>query len=119
MHKYRRTHLRKFICTYLNTCTHTYRLMSVIWTTTPWTLPANRAVAYNASNTYTLIHARLPDALCMHAWVYVITGKETLQHVGKHFAEYTVVKEMKGEELQGLVAKHPIYEGMYVAFAWS
>ena len=32
-------------------------LYGVIWTTTPWTLPANQAIAINKNLTYTLVHS--------------------------------------------------------------
>jgi isoleucyl-tRNA synthetase len=34
---------------------------AVIWTTTPWTLPSNRAIAYNPDMTYLLVELQTAD----------------------------------------------------------
>jgi len=61
------------------------------WTTTPWTLPGNVALAVGPQIDYVKI--RLPDG------DYLILGKERL---GVLRGEYEIVEEMKGKDLEGL-----------------
>lgn len=32
-----------------------FRIYALIWTTTPWTLPSNQAICFNADSSYSLI----------------------------------------------------------------
>ncbi len=79
----------------------------VIWTTTPWTLPANLAIAVHATHTYALVGVRLGgveqsvvlaealvDAFC------AATGAEKL----------AVEKTFPGSELHGHLAVHPFLD---------
>lgn len=43
---------------YVRFATHEPDLYAVIWTTTPWTLPANLAIAYHPRFEYVLVHTR-------------------------------------------------------------
>src|SRR5690606_13346902 len=79
----------------------------LIWTTTPWTLPANRAVALNPDLDYVLVqcetargHERLllADSLLKDAMVRY--GIE----------DYRVIAYTRGSELEGLHLRHPFYE---------
>ncbi|TCP15484.1 isoleucyl-tRNA synthetase [Crenobacter luteus] len=76
---------------------------AVIWTTTPWTLPANRAVAVNRELVYQLIDT--PKGA-------LILAKElaeaTLKRYG--FEGATVLGEARGEALEHLELAHPFYE---------
>ena len=90
-----------------------HRLMLLMWTTTPWTLPANRAVAYNPKLTYCLLDARVKDALCMHGNVRVITGLDTLESIRPIFDHCEVLMQFKGDELEGFTAQHPFFPNMF------
>ncbi len=78
-----------------------------IWTTTPWTLPANQAVALNAELDYALIEVN--DAhqchyyLCAEALLNDFVGKLSL-------AQYRVAAYCKGQALEGLLLQHPLYD---------
>lgn len=67
------------------------------WTTTPWTLPANTAIAVNKDVGY--VEVKLGDET-------LIVAKELVKKVftdEKHQAlDYEIVRELKGEELVGL-----------------
>jgi isoleucyl-tRNA synthetase len=75
---------------------------AVVWTTTPWTLPANLAIAVK------------PDFI----YVRAKAGKETwilaealVEQVGKACGvELQVTGKVTGRELEGLVARHPFME---------
>lgn len=75
----------------------------VIWTTTPWTLPANLGIALNKDFDYGIYDSEkglLIIAQAMKEAVEKDTGL-TLTPVGKSF---------KGSEFEGLKAKHPFYD---------
>ncbi|MCC7160586.1 class I tRNA ligase family protein [Candidatus Nomurabacteria bacterium] len=61
------------------------------WTTTPWTLPGNTAIAINKD----IVYAKIKVANDI-----LILAKETLQNVLKD-KEYSLLGEVKGEELLG------------------
>ncbi len=69
------------------------------WTTTPWTLPGNIALAVNKELTYVKISL---------AGDYIILGKERLSIIE---GEYSVVDEFSGDKLLGLE-----YEPLYPYF---
>ncbi|MDU8421062.1 class I tRNA ligase family protein, partial [Pseudomonas syringae] len=72
----------------------------VIWTTTPWTMPANRAISLNPEFSYQLIQA---EGQCP------ILATDLVESVMKRagIAEWTVLGECKGADLELLRFKHP------------
>jgi len=75
----------------------------VIWTTTPWTLPANQAVALGPEIDYVLIDAGsellvLADAL----------ADQVMTRAG--IAGFKRIGQVKGTQLEGLMLDHPFYE---------
>ena len=78
-----------------------------IWTTTPWTLPANQAVALHRDYQYSLLEARGSDKT-----EYIIVATElagaVVQRIGT--GEWREVKVTTGAALEGLKLKHPFYE---------
>jgi len=75
----------------------------VIWTTTPWTIPANLAVAVHPDYDYAFVEA---DGSC-YLMAAELVGR-TMEAVGRK--DYRVVKTLKGADLAGMVFRHPIYE---------
>jgi isoleucyl-tRNA synthetase len=83
----------------------------VIWTTTPWTLPANLAIAVNPTERYGLVSAELPDGTSR---TLVIANslqedflKETKSTVFSGPEESIAKREFSGAELVGMSAHHP------------
>ena len=81
----------------------------LIWTTTPWTLPANQAICINPKLNYAFVK--------VENQAYLI-AKERVEHVAKAcgFPEYSIVREQLGSEypahdLEFLVCKRPLSEG--------
>ncbi|MDP2044061.1 MAG: class I tRNA ligase family protein, partial [Candidatus Omnitrophota bacterium] len=72
----------------------------VIWTTTPWTLLANVAVAVHPEFTYVYINSEKGN---------LIVAKDLLSGFLANAAidKYTLIKELKGRELDGLIYAHP------------
>ena len=75
----------------------------VIWTTTPWTIPDNMAVAVHPEADYALVEVE---------GEYYILAEALLDDCRKHFGwvTATIAGIVKGEALKGLRAKHPIYD---------
>ena len=66
------------------------------WTTTPWTLPANTAVAVNEKLTYTEVEVGGEKFILAKKLL-----KKTLQNEKHQPLDYTVLRELKGSELVG------------------
>ncbi|WP_124727696.1 isoleucine--tRNA ligase [Staphylospora marina] len=75
----------------------------VIWTTTPWTLPANLAVALHEDLDYSLVEAAGRKMLMATGLV------ENVMKVAE-INDHAVVKTFKGKELEGVVCRHPFYD---------
>ncbi len=74
----------------------------LIWTTTPWTIPANQAVVVNPEFTYVIVSSGSDSYL---------VAEELLPQVMElaGISQYRVLKKLKGDRLQGLVFKHPLF----------
>ena len=72
----------------------------MVWTTTPWTLPANVAVAVNSEFTYVI--AKTADEYFIAVEDLISKLKETLELV-----DLTIVEKISGKELEGLTYTHP------------
>ncbi|MGE7089989.1 isoleucine--tRNA ligase [Lysinibacillus sp. NPDC048646] len=75
----------------------------IIWTTTPWTIPANLGISLNPEFIYVVVAV---------ADKKFIIAKELLETIAKEleWETYEVVQEVKGEALDRLVAQHPFYD---------
>lgn len=75
----------------------------VIWTTTPWTLPANQGIAVNPTFTYVLVEA---DGRKF------VVAKDLMETVQQAIGWETVVvlKEFAGQEMEYMTALHPFYD---------
>ncbi|MBU0745098.1 MAG: isoleucine--tRNA ligase [Gammaproteobacteria bacterium] len=76
-----------------------------IWTTTPWTLPANEAVCVHPKLKYVLVN-------CATLNEHFIIAEDLLSQVMQRYGEgnYKVEKVYIGEELQGLQLRHPFLD---------
>lgn len=74
----------------------------LIWTTTPWTLPGNRAIAYGKSFDYAILH--LPTFQKR-----VLVAKELVLDIVKRLqvSDYSVEAMLEGESLKGTICEHP------------
>ncbi|HVY53008.1 MAG TPA: isoleucine--tRNA ligase [Gammaproteobacteria bacterium] len=74
-----------------------------IWTTTPWTLPANEAVALNPSVEYVLVNTARGQWLIAKMLVEAVMQRFNI-------AEYSISSEVLGEQLENLKLQHPFYD---------
>lgn len=85
---------------------------AVIWTTTPWTLPANVAIAVNAEYDYSVLKINNSTNNNLKKDEYIIIAKEMVENLTNTFniTEYTEEKVIKGKDLEYLNACHPFYD---------
>ena len=85
----------------------------VIWTTTPWTMPSNKAVVYGAGISYGLYEiTQTPD----ECWAnvgdrYLLADNLAADVLGRARLEegnWTRVRDVTNEELEGISLKHPL-----------
>ena len=75
----------------------------LIWTTTPWTIPANTFVMANPDLDYTLVEVGGERLILAEARL-----EEVMREAGVQ--EYRVLRRFKGSELDGLRYVHPLRE---------
>ena len=82
-------------------------LSVVIWTTTPWTLPANRAVSLNPEFEYAVVQCET-DAGAERLLLAEALLKDAMLRFGVE--KYQVIAYCKGSDLEGQALGHPFYE---------
>ena len=76
------------------------KVFAVIWTTTPWTMPANVAIAVHAELDYVWVEAGDEIYLMAAERVAEVAAANKIEH-------YTILSSMKGETLAGAIFSHP------------
>ena len=74
----------------------------VIWTTTPWTIPANLAICLNKDFTYALVESEKGKLIVLEEMVDALWEKFGLQ-------TKNVIRTFKGKELEMITCQHPLY----------
>lgn len=75
----------------------------VIWTTTPWTLPANRAVALHPDFDYVLVKTPVGNLILADG-----LSKTCMQKLS--FDDYQILQTFKGQKLEGQSCRHPFFD---------
>ncbi|UXZ05246.1 isoleucine--tRNA ligase [Moraxella nasicaprae] len=77
------------------------KLQAVIWTTTPWTLPANQAIS---------VHSELDYVIVKSEKGYFIIAESLKDDFAKntHLENYELIATIKGNEFTALNAQHPL-----------
>lgn len=75
----------------------------IIWTTTPWTLPANQGISANPAYSYVVVEA---DGRKF------VVAKDLLANVAEEldWTDPKVIKEVNGKDLEYMTAQHPFYD---------
>ena len=78
----------------------------IIWTTTPWTIPANRATTYNSKFDYSLIEISELDNFKEKK---IVVASELLESVIKScgIEKFKILKRFKGSDFHGTICSHP------------
>ncbi len=79
-------------------------IFAVIWTTTPWTIPANLALSVHPDFEYILADAGELGLLIIQKDLAVDAMKKFVVQ------DYKILLEMKGTELEGLNFRHPFID---------
>ncbi|WP_049915560.1 isoleucine--tRNA ligase [Natrialba taiwanensis] len=79
----------------------------VIWTTTPWTIPANTFVAVDEEGDYVGVRAEKDGE---EELLYVADAKHEAVLKAGRYDDYEVVEELSGEEMLGWAYDHPLAE---------
>ncbi|MBS5111200.1 MAG: isoleucine--tRNA ligase [Coprobacillus cateniformis] len=75
----------------------------VIWTTTPWTIPANLAICLNPDYTYALVQSEKGKLLVLEELVDSLWEKFGLQ-------QKEILQRFSGKELEMITCQHPLYD---------
>ncbi|WP_440677674.1 isoleucine--tRNA ligase [Candidatus Pelagibacter sp. HIMB1587] len=78
----------------------------IIWTTTPWTIPANKALAYNESLDYVLLQVNDEGDFQNRK---IVVAQALLESVIKEcgIKNYKEIKKFKGKEFKDTICNHP------------
>jgi isoleucyl-tRNA synthetase len=81
----------------------------VIWTTTPWTLPANQAVSLNPGFDYVIIQC---TGVAEHEHERLLLAEALLADAVSRYEleDYQLIGRCKGQDLEGLKLQHPFYQ---------
>jgi isoleucyl-tRNA synthetase len=80
----------------------------VIWTTTPWTIPANRAVALNAELNYSLVQVEAGPNGAERLVLATDLVKDVMARAG--IEKYHALGFCKGAALELAALQHPLYD---------
>ena len=72
----------------------------IIWTTTPWTLPANLAVAFNSTFSYSVVNIGEEDYIISSLLVSAVAQKCGWEN-------YQIMRTIEGSQLASLQYQHP------------
>ncbi len=77
-------------------------LSVLIWTTTPWTIPANLAIAANPKLNYSIVSSVEQN---------LIVATDLVEKLAKTLdQELVIIATFPGEILEGLICQHPLFE---------
>jgi len=74
----------------------------VIWTTTPWTIPANLAISLNPAYEYAVVATNQGNLIVL---------KESVEELMKQFdiGDFRIEKTVLGSDMEYIVTQHPLY----------
>ncbi len=83
-------------------------LWAAIWTTTPWTIPANLAIAVNPELNYAVVE---PPANSNIAQQFMLVAVDAVDRLSATLnTDLKILAIVKGQELEGCVYKHPLFD---------
>ena len=80
----------------------------IIWTTTPWTIPVNRALVYSSKIKYSII--QMGNDTDDFKDKNIIIASELVKKVSEdcNFKDFKVLKEFRGADLENTICSHPL-----------
>jgi len=95
----------------------------LIWTTTPWTIPGNTGIALAPTAEYVLVKVETGTRILVDAnthataffppyFGHLLLAADLLERSMEECAieEYEILARFRGSDLEGLVARHPLYD---------
>ena len=80
----------------------------IIWTTTPWTIPGNRALAYGKNIDYILFEVIEGENIELQNNKFIIADKLLSNLIEKcKITKLNILKKFKGKDLKGINCIHP------------
>jgi len=81
----------------------------IIWTTTPWTIPANKALAYNEALDYLIIQINDDGDFIDKR---IVIAQDLLESVIKecNISDFKKIKKFKGKEFKDTICIHPFFD---------
>ena len=81
----------------------------IIWTTTPWTIPANKALAFNGNIEYSLLEINDLDHFKDKK---IVVANNLIDSIIKScgIENHKVLKTFKGSEFKGTICSHPFLQ---------
>ena len=78
----------------------------IVWTTTPWTIPANKALAFNQGLNYLILEIKDDNDFKNKK---IVVAKDLFETIIKEckIENYKKIKEFSGKEFSGTVCSHP------------
>jgi isoleucyl-tRNA synthetase len=81
---------------------------AVIWTTTPWTLPGNRAIAYGPDFTYAIIRVESPTETIEVGQQFLVVNELVAEFCKRsNISQHTIMGTLDGNALLGTICAHP------------
>ena len=79
----------------------------IIWTTTPWTIPANKALAYNKNLDYSVVEINSVSENFDSKKIVIAT--QLLDQISKEceIGNYKLIEKIKGKDFEGTICSHP------------
>ena len=82
-----------------------------VWTTTPWTIPGNLAVAVNGALEYAVVEVSRRDAEARRECKYLIVAAELVDRLAAVLGvELTVKVRFPGQDLEHTTYRHPLFD---------
>ena len=80
----------------------------IIWTTTPWTIPVNRALAYNTKIKYSII--QVEEDINHFKNKNIIIATDLINKVSEdcNFKKFKIIKEFNGIDFKNTICSHPL-----------
>lgn len=86
-----------------------WRVFGLIWTTTPWTIPANLAISYHPKFEYSAVAVSPAPRPGSEAREVYIVASDLVKQTAEacHWSEWEIIATFAGERLGGTVFRHP------------
>ena len=82
----------------------------IIWTTTPWTIPANRALVYGSKIKYSVIQIGKDTKYFQNKKIIIATELIKTVSAKCNFKDFKILKEFNGSDLKNTICQHPFLD---------